>query len=80
MNQYKLKPAAKIIILVVVAAIIAGTVFGLSKLPFFKDVTKGKVKAETVKEVPAGDNTIRLSLDEWIGWSQLVLSFHGVAN
>ena len=72
MNQYKLKPAAKIMILVVVAAIIAGTVFGLSKLPFFKDVTKGKVKAETVKEVPAGDNTIRLSLDEWIGWSPLV--------
>ena len=48
MNQYKLKPAAKIMILVVVAVIIAGTVFGLSKLPFFKDVTKGKVKAETV--------------------------------
>ena len=72
MNQYKLKPAAKIIILVVVAAIIAGAVFGLSKLPFFKDVTKGKVKAETVKEVPAGDNTIRLSLDEWIGWSPLL--------
>ena len=72
MNQYKLKPAAKILILVVVAATIAGAVFGLSKLPFFKDVTKGKVKTETVKEVPAGENTIRLSLDEWVGWSPIL--------
>lgn len=73
MNKYTLKTPGKILILIVVAAIIAGTVFGLSKLPFFKDVTKGKVKTETVKEVPAGENTIRLSLDEWIGWSPILI-------
>lgn len=81
MKRFRLTKASKILILVMILALIGGGgYFGFSK-GFIKTKSKNEsvtadkktnTNVEAAKHIDAGDSTINLALDEWIGWKSII--------
>ena len=92
MKRFRLTPVAKIICLLLVICLVGGGVIAASKAGLVQnDIavktdavsssanstnTNGKPTATTT----ADDDTINLSLDEWVGWGSILLAAQGTTT
>lgn len=79
MKRWKLTPAAKFLILLIVVALVgSGVYFGFIKGNNSKKEDKKVSLLDKLpssdKKTDASDDTINLSLDEWVGWSSIILA------
>ena len=91
MKRFRLTVASKILIVLVVIAILVGAVFGAGKLGFIgSKKTSNKTTSTSVAKADDDGNvintkkdssdTINLSLDEWIGWKEIIDANGGLST
>ena len=91
MKRFRLTVASKILIVLVVIAVLVGAVFGAGKLGFIgSKKTSNKTTSTSVAKADDDGNvintkkdssdTINLSLDEWIGWKEIIDANGGLST
>lgn len=91
MKRFRLTVASKILIVLVVIAVLVGAVFGAGKLGFIGNKkTSNKTTSTSVAKADDDGNvintkkdssdTINLSLDEWIGWKEIIDANGGLST
>lgn len=82
MGRFRLTKQAKILLVGLVVVIMAGLIFGAVKTGFVKndigqDKPTNNVTSDVVINNSGDENTINLSLDEWVGWSSIIIANGG---
>lgn len=89
MRRFKLTVASKILIVLVVIAALVGGIFGASKAGLIKTSKKSDKVTVAVNADEDGNvintqkesnDTINLSLDEWIGWKEIIDANGGLST
>lgn len=89
MRRFRLTVASKILIVLVVIAALVGGIFGASKAGFIKTSKKSDKVTVAVNADEDGNvintqkesnDTINLSLDEWIGWKEIIDANGGLST
>lgn len=86
-KRFRLTKAAKILIFILIVALVGGGIFGLTKSGLIKP-SKDKENPSTVAEkedptaaagkIDTSDKSINLSLDEWVGWGEILIANGGL--
>ena len=77
---------SKVLLLVVIIGLIGGGLWFAKDLPVFKNVFKGKIASSNIanEKIDTSENgdskTIKISIDEWIGWSPILISNGGLTT
>lgn len=89
MRRFRLTVASKILIVLVVIAALVGGIFGATKAGFIKTSKKSDKVTVAVNADEDGNvintqkesnDTINLSLDEWIGWKEIIDANGGLST
>lgn len=86
MGRFKLTKQAKILLVGVAIVILAGLIFGAIKTGFVKndisgsDATNSTPTSNVTINNSGDENTINLSLDEWVGWSSIIIANGGATT
>lgn len=73
-KRFRLTTGAKVFIVIVAVALIAGGIYGGLKSGFIKNDIKPEYDADgnVMNVVKDNKDTINISLDEWIGWKSII--------
>lgn len=79
MGRFKLTKAAKMLLVGLVVVVMIGGVFGASKAGLVETTpSKDDSEPQTEQvEISKKDGAINLSLDEWVGWSSIIIANGG---
>ena len=80
MKRFRLTKGAKILILILVVALIGGGIFMGLKTGIVKNDLKPDADGNVINTSKENEETINLSLDEWIGWKSIIDANGGLST
>lgn len=81
MGRFRLTKQAKILLVGIVVALLAALIFGAVKTGFVKnDIGGNSSSGDLVLNTSSDKDTINLSLDEWVGWSSIIIANGGATT
>ena len=80
MKRFRLTKSAKILILILIVAVVGGGIFMGLKTGVVKNDLKPDADGNVINTSKESNDTINLSLDEWIGWKSIIDANGGLST